>query len=60
MPDDTERLYREREVELILRRAAELQTQSEDEDTSLAELEEIADRVGIDVRHIHLAATQLD
>ncbi len=60
MPDDTERHYREREVELILRRAAELQTRSEDEDTSLTELEEIADRVGIDVEHIRLAAAQLD
>ncbi len=59
------RRYGDKEVGLILKRAADLQREEpasevEGAGLSLAELEEIAAEVGIDSRHIGRAATELD
>jgi hypothetical protein len=67
MPDDREhrRRYGDKEVGLILKRAAELQRQApasaaEGGGLSIAELEEIAAEVGIDTAYIGRAAEELD
>jgi hypothetical protein len=67
MPDEREyrRRYGDKEVGLILKRAAELQRQEpasavEGGGLTLAELEEIAVEAGIDARHLQRAAAELD
>ncbi len=62
-PDDSPRLYGDREVGLILKRATELQdTAPEPSGTglSLKELEEIALEAGIDPAHLRRAAAEVE
>ncbi|MEE9280060.1 MAG: hypothetical protein V3V67_07780 [Myxococcota bacterium] len=65
MPDEARRRYGDREVELILRRAVELEylepdSEDEGEGLSLHDLEEIGCRVGIATDHLRRAAAELD
>ena len=65
MPDEARRRYGDREVELILRRAVELEylgpdSEDEGEGLSLHDLEEIGSRVGIAADHLRRAAAELD
>lgn len=62
--EHTPRRYTEKEVGIILRRATEMQTSepsaANPSGFSLADLEEIADEAGIDVRFLRQAAAELE
>lgn len=66
MPDERRRRYGDREVELILRRAVELEYLEPDsegdegEGLSLIDLQDIGSRVGIDAEHLRRAAAELE
>ena len=65
MSDDpsSQRLYTDKEISIILKRTAELQSESDDRNVlglSLAELKQVATDVGMDPINVEKAASELD